>query len=417
MKLIFELNEFNLDLMQSMAKGRPNLEKVLKFYKTQASIPDDYFSGFLEPWSQWVSIHSGNPSRIHQVMHLGMTESHKFENIWDKEPEKFNLIWGSMNVKRPKNPKLLFFPDPWNTSVKTNIKNVRVLESFLKEAVKNRGNTSVRKIIYMLKILFLGVLVLPKVLKNLSFPVLRLLFREIINFNLNSSIIYAIVEFISLREFLTLAKKTNTSSTNLTDIFFANFIAHFQHYYWNESDNSKLVFAYDLLNEFFREIFNQYDKIVIINGLSQEPSIDEETWHAYYPKVGWEDFIASLKLPIKKTYPLMSYDAILVMESNEDLNTVIEFIDGITTEFNSRVFFTKKMDANSNKLFIRFDYFFDPNIKIFLNKKILNFNDLFLSLGVRTAKHVQYCDVLSSEKITFSFKNNWELARLYLGNI
>ena len=93
MKLIFELNEFNLDLMQSMAKGRPNLEKVLKFYKTQASIPDDYFSGFLEPWSQWVSIHSGNPSRIHQVMHLGMTESHKFENIWDK-------VWPYKKIKR-----------------------------------------------------------------------------------------------------------------------------------------------------------------------------------------------------------------------------------------------------------------------------------------------------------------------------
>ena len=416
MKLIFELNEFNLGLMQSMAKGRPNLKKVLKFYKTKAFIPDNYSSGFLEPWSQWVSIHSGNPSRIHAVMHLGMTESHKFENIWDKAPEKFNLIWGSMNVKRPKSHKLLFFPDPWNTSVTTNIKQARILESFLKEAVKNRGNTFSRKIIYLLKILFLGLLVLPKALSNLSFPVFKLLFREILSFNINSSTIYAIVEFISLREFLALAKKTNNPSKNLTDIFFANFIAHFQHYYWNESDNSKLVFAYDLLNEFFREILNQYDTIVIINGLSQELSIDQETWHAYYPKVGWEAFIASLKLPIKKTYPLMSYDAILEMESNEDLNIVKEFIDDITTESKIRLFFTKKMDANSNKLFIRFDYFSDSNIKIFLNKKILNFNDLFLSLGIRTAKHVQYCDVLSSDRINFSFENNWELSRLYLGN-
>ncbi len=69
----------------------------------------------LEPWIQWVTVHSGKPYAEHQIHHLG--DGHKLDvpNIWDLLSDAGNSVWvcGSMNVdyKSPINGWVL--PDPW----------------------------------------------------------------------------------------------------------------------------------------------------------------------------------------------------------------------------------------------------------------------------------------------------------------
>ena len=77
-RLIFELNEFNVDLLESSTNGRPFLAKVLDSYRIDTNIPDSYESDFLEPWSQWVSVHTGTATKDHKIKHLGDADNLKY---------------------------------------------------------------------------------------------------------------------------------------------------------------------------------------------------------------------------------------------------------------------------------------------------------------------------------------------------
>ena len=93
-KIIFELNEFSIDLLNTYKSTHKNIKKILDWHLIQTKIPDNYESDFLEPWSQWVSIRTGIPCSIHQVKHLGDVELLEQSQAWDKNPEKFGIVWG-----------------------------------------------------------------------------------------------------------------------------------------------------------------------------------------------------------------------------------------------------------------------------------------------------------------------------------
>ena len=71
--LVIELNEFNRDLIDSVARrlGLRHLRTILDWQYTRTWTEDQYDSGFLEPWAQWVSVHTGVPTSDHSVKNLG----------------------------------------------------------------------------------------------------------------------------------------------------------------------------------------------------------------------------------------------------------------------------------------------------------------------------------------------------------
>jgi hypothetical protein len=65
--LAVELNEFTVDLLVKAIKtiDLPAISRLLKFKKYKYVSEDkfeSYEGGCLEPWVQWVSIHTGIPS-------------------------------------------------------------------------------------------------------------------------------------------------------------------------------------------------------------------------------------------------------------------------------------------------------------------------------------------------------------------
>jgi hypothetical protein len=67
--LLIELNEFNRELLQNIAdtRGLTHLKRVLGWSRASTFTSDEYDTGFLEPWVQWVSVHTGVPSGQHGV--------------------------------------------------------------------------------------------------------------------------------------------------------------------------------------------------------------------------------------------------------------------------------------------------------------------------------------------------------------
>ena len=70
----------------------------------------------LDPWVQWVSIHTGYPHEIHQIDHLADVKNLKYPQIWETLGEKgfSSGIWSAMNSSKNNAKGCCFFlPDPW----------------------------------------------------------------------------------------------------------------------------------------------------------------------------------------------------------------------------------------------------------------------------------------------------------------
>jgi len=74
----------------------------------------------LEPWIQWVTVHTGLSHREHGVFDLSDGPALKAPRIWDLVSEEGEKVWicGSMNAAvRGKNINGFLLPDPWATDI------------------------------------------------------------------------------------------------------------------------------------------------------------------------------------------------------------------------------------------------------------------------------------------------------------
>jgi hypothetical protein len=118
--ILVEFNELSPQLMQKfMAAGKlPSFQRFYndsEVFETQADDEDH-----LEPWIQWIAVHSGVPFSEHGIEHLGEGTKLEQDSLWDLLSDEGKRIWvcGSMNInyRQPINGWVL--PDPWNAKAR-----------------------------------------------------------------------------------------------------------------------------------------------------------------------------------------------------------------------------------------------------------------------------------------------------------
>ena len=96
--LLIELNEFNNDLLLSLAqkRGLKHIQELLSWDHARTWTADEYDTGFLEPWVQWVSVHTGVPSSRHGVKNLGDVPNLVEDQIWERWSKRglSSIVWG-----------------------------------------------------------------------------------------------------------------------------------------------------------------------------------------------------------------------------------------------------------------------------------------------------------------------------------
>lgn len=380
-KLILELNEFNFDLLKKASQTRPNIAAVLaKSGIAEFRIDEDYDSDYLEPWAQWITVHTGKPCTVHKIKHLGDVENLQYKQVWDLDPQKFGKVWGCLNSKSPNiDNGVKYFPDPWTKSSDTNMPKARRLQNFLRFAVSARSNIPLKnKVLIAIDALYsalwLGVCVDKKLLSIVLTKRFKLL---------NTSMLYAIIEYLCFKRFLKIY------SDRKIDIFFSNMLAHCQHYYWNTDQHYKIEVCYDLIDSMLDLAMKNYDEIVVFNGLGQEYSGDIERWHSYVPKGGWESFVKDfLKLDVT-VEPCMSYDCNLICSDPEQLKLVKHKIDQIGVQNECKLFLTEPNESDPLKLFIRLAYYGDEHNLVIFGNDAYKINDLFDLTAIRAGRHCQ----------------------------
>lgn len=143
--ILLEFNELCPSLMEKFIQQGKLLHFKRFYEESEVYITDaEEEPPYLEPWIQWVTVHSGIAYKEHQVFLLD--EGHKLKSkcIWDILSDEGFRVWvcGSMNVtyKLPLNGWII--PDFWSTKIAPNSDELLPYFKFVQKQVQEHTNDS-----------------------------------------------------------------------------------------------------------------------------------------------------------------------------------------------------------------------------------------------------------------------------------
>jgi len=277
--ILLGLNELNVDYIKFyISQGLlPNFKKIFDIQPPIETSSEKEYK-LLEPWVQWVTIHTGKTYEQHNVFRLGDIVNHPELSQLFEELENEGLSVGAISPfnaeNRLKNPSF-FVPDPWT---KTKASGNWIVKA-LYQAVHQSVNDNAKSKLNFKSMISLGLGLL------LYVPISRWLHYVKIVFKAKKPGAKAVILDSLLADvYLTLWKKHKPDFSNL----FLNSGAHIQHHYLF---NSK-AYKGDLKNPDWYcpdgfdpliQILSEYDfqigkllrlkdvKIIIATGLHQQP--------------------------------------------------------------------------------------------------------------------------------------------------
>lgn len=118
--ILLEFNELCPALMDKFIAQRklPNFERLRQ--ESQVYVTDaEEASPALEPWIQWITVHTGLSYKEHGVFDLGDGHKLKTPRLWDLAGRAGLSSWvcGSMNTAFQPPFQGFFLPDPWSTGM------------------------------------------------------------------------------------------------------------------------------------------------------------------------------------------------------------------------------------------------------------------------------------------------------------
>ena len=114
--ILLEFNELSPSLMETFIEQGylPNFKRLRD--QSQVFTTDaEEVAPNLDPWIQWVTVHSGLSFDQHGIHHLGDGHKLAVKSLWDMIAARGKTVWvcGSMNIKYDKPLRGAVVPDPW----------------------------------------------------------------------------------------------------------------------------------------------------------------------------------------------------------------------------------------------------------------------------------------------------------------
>lgn len=397
--LVLELNEFNHKILSNYSKkfNFRYIKKILNFHHSKTTTKDTYLGdnnqfGYLDPWSQWVSIHTLTNSKKHKIKNLGDIPELKIKQIWELKKNIDFYIWGPMNASRrgSKNVKL-FFPDPWVYSEKAFPKNFNKILEPIKVSIKSRGNINIlKKITFSCSVFYeftkyLGILEVIKLVTKTFF--------DFIKYNKNY-VFFCNWEYLCLKVLINIIK----NKKNFISLYFINSLAHVQHHYWREKKYSHEIFyCLKYFNKMVEHIYkNKNFNLLIINGFSQKNSEREKL--CLYEQKSHSKLLKKLGIEFHRIEKLMTNDAFIFFKNNEEANKCKQILKSMKFQ-NRNIFHIENI--NNKKIFYKTNFIKKVKKNEFIsgpNYK-LKFLDYFSFVTLRRGIHTKKGDILSEREI------------------
>jgi hypothetical protein len=314
-----ELNEINFEMIQLYAsEGRlPNFKRLIDSYGYTLTESEAKYED-LEPWIQWVTVHTGKTLAEHGVFRLGDIENTQLEQIWERLERDGGLkvaAMSPMNADNRTKDAAFFVPDPWTQSKVTGSSFLAAFYQAIAQTVND--NAQGRVTLKSLAMLALGALRYAAPSNYARY--LNLVFRAR-DKKWNRAIF---LDLLLADCFLGLSKKHRPNYATL----FLNAGAHIQHHYLYSSPhagNRRAVpewYVSPDVDPVF-EIYSIYDHILgmvaatlpdyriqIVTGLHQDPHPEE---NYYWRLKNHDSFLRELGLTHSNVMARMSRDFLIV---------------------------------------------------------------------------------------------------------
>lgn len=395
--LLLELNEFNRDLLRAIADrdSLPALQQVQSWSATQLQTQDTYDSGFLEPWVQWVSIHTGAPSREHQIKNLGDVPALGLEQVWQRWSRCGDaaVVWGVMNGdRRAARTCKVFIPDPWTFTEAPYPSTYDGLIELPRYLAKNYLDVSKTKC--AAEAFRLLRTLISRMDRRDFIDGLSILLEGLRLFGTKHIVFIVTFEYLSAMAFLRALKEVQPDKA----IVFLNMFAHAQHHYWKNPDGNdclELSYAAKAIDRILQKIldrasdFKCADRITITNGLSQKCTHDEDPWILHRPKNPLK-LLNHIGLHPARVEPLMTHDAHVSFDTVEEAENAFHLLSNARINGKSMFHVEKNWDYET-MIFYRLDYFdpVDDESEFIHGNSRSRFKDHFISVVQRTGKHIQ----------------------------
>ncbi len=241
----------------------------------------------LNPWIQWVTLHSGQSYAEHGVFHLGDAASRKVPMIWDDICASGNSAWvcGSMNIAVQPGFKGWVLPDPWDATTTARPDDLEAYMKLVRAYVFE--HTSGKRPVTLGTIgSFLAFMVRNGLSAGTVVRILRQLISE--RFGDSSWKRASILDLLQFDVFRSIYKKHKP----LLSTLFYNSTAHYQHAFWRnmqpelftikpsaEEQKAKanaVLFGYQSMDRLVGEVFKMASAdtvIALATALSQQPCL------------------------------------------------------------------------------------------------------------------------------------------------
>lgn len=337
---LYALNEINFHYLKMYADkyNLKNCKKLLDAPHVSTKGEETY--ELLEPWIQWVSVHTGKEYSEHEVFRLGQKLNSQTEQIFEKI-ENLGYSVGAispMNAQNRLNDATFFIPDPWIDTHPSGSILDKKLYVALKQAVNDNSSGKIKK---SNTIVLLTSIVLNARPKN-YFTYISLALRARKK-RWNKALFLDL--FLSD---LFHGKKSKLKPSFST--LFLNSFAHIQHHYffssefykgelknpsWYISQNQDpLKDASIIFDRILGQFINSKDYSIIATGLRQVPYLSKKF---YYRLRNHKQFFDKIGIKYQRVRPSMTRDFEIEFACQSDLERAEQILSSAT--LNSENFF------------------------------------------------------------------------------
>lgn len=391
--LLVEFNEFNSELTEKFSRELElqHIQKVLSLRRIETFTADTDEGNALEPWVQWVSVHTGVSSNAHGIQHLGDVPDLAFPQLWEALSDKGWKVgvWGPMNASKGTARNCGFFlPDPWMVSERAHPEKLNAALELAQYFSKNYLQVETSYAL-MLLTRFLWLIRDRRCLGEFLLG-LGLFLKGLLRFGPKHFVVITFFDYLSASLFVSYKQEVRPHFS----LFFMNSLAHLQHHHWRSmevKDNPELAFGFRLLDRIFGMLLKSLgsgEKLVVANALSQKNTAGGEPWILYRQR-DQASFLKSVGITFAKVEPHMTHDAHLFFESEHDKEAAWKALSEARIE-GRRLFHLERYENEPLKLFYRIDYtnVVPKGYVLEINGHSLNFFDLFKEIVVRTGRHI-----------------------------
>lgn len=361
--ILLELNEINFDLVNcyvSKFPGRfPGFEGLLKSAQINTSSENIYEQ--LEPWIQWVSVHTGKSFAEHNIFRLGDIVGSQVPQIFE-QLERVGVTVGGispMNAENRLKKAAYFIPDPWTRTPADDSWWSRQLGSAVAQAVNDNAQSKITK--------KSALSILLGLIRFSQFKHYVLYFKLAYQ-SIGASWRKALLLDLFLHDLhISLFKTKKPQFSTL----FLNAGAHIQHHYFYNSPfipsgsgviNPRWYISPKL--DPFREMLEVYDLIIgeyladdtcemiVATGLSQRPY---DRIKYYYRLKNHSTFLKKIGIDFLEIHPRMTRDFLVTFSSFEDARRAQNILSDLKIAGKSELLFGE-IENRGNQLFVTLTY-------------------------------------------------------------